>query len=308
MTPTAAPQVATQPRTSSWIDEAVEAGGGVVVPPGDATAVVWTRADDPDGLGTLLDVNPQIGWVQLPWAGIEPYLDVIRAHRDRTWTCAKGIYSDPVAEHALAMLLAGFRELPRLSTLTTWTGDAGRNLLGAKVVIVGGGGIGGVLVEMLGPFRCDITVVRRTPVAMEGVNRVVSPDHLDEALDGADALVLAIPLVPETRGMIGARELALLAPGAWVINVARGEHIDTDALVVALDSDHLGGAGLDVTDPEPLPDGHPLWGRSNVIITPHTANTAAMAKPLLGRRIRENVAQYGQGVELTGRIDPDLGY
>lgn len=302
------PRVATQPRTASWIDGAVVDGGGVVVPPDEATAVVWTRADDPDGLGALLDAHPGIEWVQLPWAGIEPYLGLIGAHRDRTWSCAKGVYADPVAEHALAMLLAGFRDLPRLAALTTWTGDSGRNLLGSRVTIVGGGGIGAALVGLLGPFRCDLTVVRRTPVAMAGVARVVGPHQLHDALAGVDAVVLALPLLESTRHIIGRSELALLAPGAWVINVARGQHVDTDALVEALDSGHLGGAGLDVTDPEPLPDGHPLWGRPNVIITPHTGNTAAMARPLLSRRITENVARYRHGHELIGLIDPDLGY
>ena len=85
------------------------------------------------------------------------------------------------------------------------------------------------------------------------------------------------------------RRLALLAPGAWVVNVARGAHVDTEALVDALRSGHLGGAALDVTDPEPLPDGHPLWSMPNVLITPHTGNTKAMARPLLSGRITDNV-------------------
>ena len=112
--------------------------------------------------------------------------------------------------------------------------------------------------------------------------------------------MVALPMVESTRGVIGADQLALLAQGAWVVNVARGEHIVTEALVAALDSGQIGGAGLDVTDPEPLPDGHPLWGRENVIITPHTGNTAEMAKPLLSRRIRENVRAYASGEPLVG--------
>ena len=138
--------------------------------------------------------------------------------------------------------------------------------------------------------------------------REVSTDRLADALDGAEAVVLALPLLAETRGMIGAEELARLAPGAWLVNVARGEHIDTDALVAALDSGHLGGAALDVTDPEPLPTGHRLWGRGNVIITPHTANTPEMARPLLSERISTNVANRIAGRDLVGVIRPDLGY
>lgn len=303
-----APAIATEPRSAPWIDAAVEAGGGRIAAPSEAVAVVWTDHDDPDGLADLLAAQPQIDWVQLPWAGIEPYRDVVVRERGRTWSCAKGVYADPVAEHALALLLAGFRQLPRYARAETWTGDAGRNLFGARVTIVGGGGIARVLVDLLAPFRCEITVVRRTPQAMAGVSRVLAPDQLHEALAGAEALVLALPLLPDTVGLIGPDELALLAPDAWLVNVARGAHVDTDALVDALEGGRMGGAALDVTDPEPLPDGHPLWSLPNVVITPHTGNTKAMARPLLSARIADNVRRYVAGDELVGLVDVDLGY
>lgn len=302
------PLIATQPRTADWIDAAVVAGGGRVVDLTDATGLVWTRPDDPDRLGEVLADHPGIDWVQLPWAGIEPYREVIAGARDRTWSCAKGVYADPVAEHALALLLAGFRDLHDYARTATWSRKHGRNLIGARVTILGGGGIGAVLAGMLAPFRCEVTVVRRSAEPMDGVHEVVGPDRLHEAIAGRDALVLALPLLPETRRIVGAAELALLAPGAWVVNVARGEHIDTDALVDALDSGHLGGVGLDVTDPEPLPDDHPLWSRPGAIITPHTGNTPEMAVPLLGARITDNVRRYAGGEPLVGLVDPDLGY
>ncbi len=306
MTGTTAPRITTQPRTAPWIDAAVEAGGGQLADPSDATAVVWTKPAGAAELAAFLAEYPAIRWVQLPWAGVEPYRTVL--DHERTWSCAKGIYSDPVAEHALALLLAGFRQLHHFARQTEWSGDAGRNLFGARVAILGGGGIGQVLVRLLAPFGCEITVVRRTPAPLEGAARVLGLDGTDEALTGADAVVLALPLLESTRQVLGARELALLAPGAWVINVARGPHVDTDALLAALESGHLGGAGLDVTDPEPLPAGHPLWARPDVIITPHTANTRAMAGPLLSARISENVRRFGAGEPLVGLIDPDLGY
>ncbi|QXC61754.1 dihydrofolate reductase [Aquihabitans sp. G128] len=306
--PHPAPRLATQPRTSDWIGAAVAAGGGSVVEPADATGVVWTDPAGPDALADLLAAHPAIDWVQLPWAGVEPYLDVIRAKPGRTWSCAKGVYSDPVGEHAVALLLAGFRDLHRFARQDTWVRGSGRNLFGAKVVLLGGGGIAQVVIDLLAPFRTEITVVRNTPAPMAGVDRVLGPDALHRALDGADAVVLALPLVAGTRHVLGAEELALLAPGAWVVNVARGEHIDTDALVAALEGGHLGGAALDVTDPEPLPDGHPLWSAPNAIITPHTGNTAAMARPLLSARITENVRAYASGGDLVGLIDADLGY
>ena len=300
------PRISTAPATAPWIDDAVRAGGGVVVPPHEASGVVWTHSDDPAGLAALLDANPQVDWVQLPWAGIEPYLGLLGD--GRTWSCAKGVYSDPVAEHALALLLAGFRTLHRYSGEETWTAQEGRNLFDAAITIFGGGGIGQVLVSLLQPFRCRVTVVRNRPEPMPGVARVLGPADRMAALADADAVVLALPLLPGTEGLIGAAELEAMASHAWLVNVARGRHVQTDALVAALRDGRIGGAALDVTDPEPLPDGHPLWSLPNVIITPHTGNTKAMARPLLGARIAENVRRYAAGEPLVGLIDEGAGY
>jgi phosphoglycerate dehydrogenase-like enzyme len=300
------PAIATAPVSAGWIDAAVTAGGADLVDPRDATAVVWTQADDPDGLAALLAANPQIDWVQLPWAGIEPYIPLLG--HDRTWTCAKGVYADPVAEHALALLLAGFRNLHAYAKAETWTGQVGRNLIGASVTIFGGGGIAEALIELLAPFRCAVTVVRRSPTPMPGVKRVLGPDDRIEALGGADAVVLALPLLPSTNGLIGPDELAAMEDHAWLVNVARGAHVQTDALVHALTTGSIGGAGLDVTDPEPLPDGHALWTLPNAIITPHTGNTKAMARPLLGARITDNVRRYAAGVPFVGLVDVEAGY
>jgi len=119
---------------------------------------------------------------------------------------------------------------------------------------------------------------------------------------------VALALTPATRGIVGAAELALMDGDAWLVNVARGPHVDTGALVTALDDHSIGGAALDVTDPEPLPEGHALWGRPNCIITPHTADTQEMVKPLLAERIRTNVARFGVGRTLIGLVDPEAGY
>lgn len=300
------PAVTVQPRSADWIDAAVVAGGGRLVEPSDAAAMVWTHSSAPEDLAAAVAANPQVDWVQLPWAGIEPYLEVLDP--GRTWTNAKEVYADPVAELAHALLLAGFRRLDRYARVDTWTRGEGRNLFGARVTILGGGGIAKVLIDLLVPYRCEITVVRRTAVPMPGVARVLGSDDMHEGLRGAEAVVLALPLLPSTVGVIGATELALLAPGAHLVNVARGRHVDTDALVEALSSGRLGGAGLDVTDPEPLPDGHPLWSMPSVIITPHCGNTREMAKPLLGARIADNVRRYGAGEPLVGVVDLDLGY
>jgi phosphoglycerate dehydrogenase-like enzyme len=292
----------------TYLADAVEAGGGVLSGPGDAVALVWAETAAAEPLGRVLDDHAGLRWVQLPWAGVEPYVDVIRAHPDRTWTCGKGVYAEPVAEHALALALAGLRGLGRYARAMSWTGQRGHNLLGARVTIVGGGGIAESLLRLLVPFGCDVTVVRRNPRAMAGATRVLGDDQLDDALTGAELVVLALPLMPGTVGLIDRRRLELLAPDACLVNIARGQHVVTPDLVEALGDGTLGSAGLDVTDPEPLPDGHPLWALPNAIVTPHTANTYEMALPLLSARITDNVRRWIAGEPLAGSVDPIAGY
>jgi phosphoglycerate dehydrogenase-like enzyme len=302
-----APAVAVLPR-AGYLAHAVAAGGGRVVDPADAAVLVWTDPADDAGLAAVLDEHPHLRWVQLPWAGIEPHLGVVRAHAERTWTCGKGVYAEPVAEHALTLGLAGLRGLDRYARADRWTAPRGRNLLGARATIVGGGGIAESLLRMLGPFGSDVTVVRRSAVPLAGAARVLSPEELDEALTGALLVILALPLTSGTEGLIDRRRLGLLAEGACLVNVARGRHVVTDDLVAALRDGTLGSAGLDVTDPEPLPAGHPLWDLPNVIVTPHTANTEEMAEPLLSARVTENVRRWAAGEPLIGLVDPAAGY
>lgn len=301
--------VAVEPEgTREWIRDAVRAGGGQVVPPTDAHALVWTDEAAPEALTELLTAHDHISWVQLPWAGVEPYAREGLFDDARRWTSGKGVYAEPVAEHALALTLAGMRELPRFAQEVSWTGQAGISLLGGAVTIFGGGGITNELVRLLAPFGCTITVVRRSPAAIAGVDRVLPFDRRYEALKGADVVVLALALTDETRGVISRVEFELMEPHAWLVNVARGAHVVTEDLLIALRDDVIGGAALDVTDPEPLPDGHPLWRLPNCLITPHTANTEDMAKPLLTARITDNVRRYIEGDALVGIVDPSLGY
>lgn len=299
--------VTVQPAGSpAWVTDAVTDGGATVTGPAEATAVVWTAARDAVGLARLLEENPHIDWVQVPFAGVENFAPIVDS--SRTWTCGKGVYAEPVAEHVLALALAGMRNVAEYARATGWSGPAGRNLLGARVTVLGGGGITESLVRLLSPFGCRITVVRRNVEHIEGADEVVGTENLVDALVGADLVVLALSLTDETRGIIGRAEFEVMEDHAWVVNVARGAHIVTDDLVWALANNVIGGAALDVTDPEPLPDGHPLWGMPNCIITPHVGNTPEMAVPLLSERIRENVRRYLCGEPLIGLIDPRAGY
>lgn len=288
------------------LEEAVVRGGGELVPIEQAHALVWGAADDPGGLRRTLDAHPDIDWVQLPWAGIEPYVEILDA--DRRWTCGKGVYAEPVAEHALALTLGVLRGLGPYARERRWSGPRGRNLLGARVTILGGGEITRALVRWLLPFGCRLTVVRRHPDPLPGVAEVVPTTDLTRVLPSTDVVILALALTPETERIIDAAAIDALPDHAVIVNVARGGHIDTAALVAALREGRLGGAGLDVTDPEPLPDDHPLWQLDDVLITPHVGNTPEMGRPLLAARVSENVARYARGEPLLGPVDVELGY
>ena len=283
---------------------AVEAAGAQVVAPDEATALVWADPQNPEAFPRLL--HAQIDWVQLPYAGIDPFLHML--DNDRIWTCGKGVYAQPVAEAALGMVLAGFRHLAAYARETTWTAPVGQNLHGANVVILGGGGITEELVPLLVPFGCHVTVLRRTPNAFPGADSTRTLADLHRVLPGADAVFIALALTPETQQVIGGAELALMKHTAWIVNVARGGHIDTAALVTALQDEAIGGAALDVTEPEPLPDGHPLWTLPNCLITPHVANTPEMGLELLARRVTSNVERYLADQQLLGPVNTKAGY
>jgi phosphoglycerate dehydrogenase-like enzyme len=278
----------------------------------EAEALVWTAAGmDPVATAAALRDNleryPAVRWVQLPWAGVELYAAAGVLDHDHLWTCAKGVYGPPVAEHALTLTLACFRHLKEYSRADHWTGQAGRTLFGAPVTIFGAGGIARHLLALLAPFGGQVTVVRHRAEPLAGA-RVVAWEAREEALAGADAVILALALTAETEGFLGRRALEIMGSHASLVNVARGRHVVTDDLVMALTEGAIGAAGLDVTDPEPLPAGHPLWSLPNCLITPHTANTEVMAIPVLANRIADNVRRFAADQPLEGLVNPDLGY
>ncbi len=306
MTP---PRVAVGPYPSDFATDAVRDGGGEVVDLADRPdSLVWLDPTDVAGLTEWLAEVPDARWVQLPFAGVERVAEAGLLDDERIWTCAKGAYAEPVAEHALALALAGLRHLPARVVARSWGIPAGTSLYDQKVTILGGGGIATSLLEQLAPFRVDATVVRRTPEPVPGATRTLSVDRLHESLGDALVVVLALALTPDTAGIIGAAELDAMPSSAWLVNVARGGHVDTGALVAALAAGSIAGAALDVTDPEPLPDGHPLWDLDNCIVTPHTADTIEMVVPLLADRIRTNVRCLAAGEPLVGRVDASAGY
>jgi phosphoglycerate dehydrogenase-like enzyme len=310
--PTAGP-VAILPAFKQNFADAVVAGGGEVGELSDETrGVVWLVASRPDDLRATLDAHPGIEWVQLPWAGVDAFSGLLAEYSDRPlplWTSAKGAYSGPVAEHALTLTLAMLRGLPEKARAKSWaTREVGLSLFGMNVVIVGAGGIAVEIIRLLAPFDTRITVVRRTADPLAGADRTVAASDLIGVLPDADVVILAAASTAETKHLVGAAELAAMKSSAVLVNIARGALIDTDALVAALAAGEIDGAALDVTDPEPLPDGHPLWDEPRCIITSHSADTKAMTAPLLAGRITANVrAMLGDG-RFVGVVDTRAGY
>jgi phosphoglycerate dehydrogenase-like enzyme len=295
----------------AFVGAAVGAGARVEPLSSATRGLVWTSSAGEAELEAVLARHPEISWVQLPWAGVDAFADLIRRHRDdgRLWTSAKGAYAQPVAEHALALALAVLREFPRRVRAGEWDVDErGRSLYGSDVVIVGAGGSAVELLRLLAPFRVHATVVRRADAAVPGAARTVTTDRLADVLGTAEVVFVVAALTEATRGLIGADELAALPADAVLVNVARGGLVDTDALVAVLQSGRLGGAGLDVTDPEPLPTGHPLWDAPNCLVTPHVADTEAMTVPLFARRIAVNATAFLGDCDFDGAIDLDAGY
>jgi phosphoglycerate dehydrogenase-like enzyme len=303
------PRISVGPEPWDQVIAAVREAGGEPAEVGpDADALIWLDASDIGGLTKALAAAPAARWVQLPFAGVELVAGAGLLDPARTWTCAKGAYAEPVAEHALMLALAGLRHMRQRIEARTWGTAAGESLYDQPVTILGGGGIAARLIELLTPMRAEVTVVRRQGGDVPGAARTLRTAQLAEALPGARVVFVALALTPETERIIGAAELAAMRTDAWLVNVARGRHVDTGALVGALRTRDIGGAALDVTDPEPLPGGHPLWDLDNVIITPHTADTFEMIQRMLSRRIGRNVAAFVAGQPLEGLVDPSAGY
>jgi phosphoglycerate dehydrogenase-like enzyme len=306
------PRVLIRPEQPDFAVQAVRQGGGDPVSDGNAAdALIWESFGS-DGLLDTLSSHPGVRWAQLPMAGVERFFEEgIFSSREATrvtWTCAKGSYARPVAEHALLLALAGLRRLPERARARSWGKQAGISLFDAEVTILGGGGITRELLALLAPFGVHATVVRKGTDPVAGAEHTVASTELHSVLSSALVVFVALALTPETERVIAAPELALMGPEAWLVNVARGRHVDTDALVTALQEGRIGGAGLDVTDPEPLPDGHPLWALPNCLVTPHTADTPEMILPLYAERIKENVERFASGLPLIGLVDTAAGY
>lgn len=297
------------PASSPWADTiraAVEAGGGRVAGLAEARGLIWldTKVDALDDV-----LHDGITWMQFRMAGVDALIAAGIIDERRVFTTARGIYADGVAEHALALIMAATGGLHTLARRHGPGGPApARPLSELTVAVVGAGGIGAALVALLEPSGTHLIGVTRTGRDVPGCRTCLSADRLDEVWPVADVVVLAAPATAATDRLIDADVLAAMRDDAVLVNIARGSLVDTDALTVALREGRLGAAALDVTDPEPLPDGHPLWDEPRALITPHSANPGSAQIVRLSARVTENVRRFAAGEELLGAVDLEAGY
>ncbi len=258
----------------------------------------------------------RLRWVHFLWAGVDRALFPAVVESDVTVTNSAGAFSAPMAEHAVALMLAFSRGLNvSLRQPGDWRGvrrklwDNLPELAGATVGILGYGGIGQETGRKAHALGMRVLALRTRAQEPDGVAEVIwGEDRLDDLLRHSDYLVIACPLNDRTRGLLGEREFDLMKPTAVVVNLARGAVIDQEALIEALRSGKIGGAGLDVTTPEPLPPDSELWEMENAIVTPHMSGTSPHVWDYQWRILRDNVERYFSGRPLLNVVDKQQGY
>jgi phosphoglycerate dehydrogenase-like enzyme len=253
----------------------------------------------------------RLKWVQTYSAGVEGQLFPEFRNSNVTLTNAKIIQGPEIADHAMALLLGLTRSLYQTIPARAWTRGQHQpiELHGRTAVIVGAGGIGMQIAQRAHAFGMRVIGVDPKDISYTYfISKSVPPDSLDAVLPEADVVFLSAPLTPQTQSMMGPKQFDLMKPGSYFVAVSRGRLYDTDALVEALTSKRLAGAGLDVTNPEPLPPDHPLWKFDNVLITPHLAGTSDRIQQRRMELLKDNLRRFVAGQPLRNIVDKQAGY
>ncbi len=262
----------------------------------------------------VIRAGKKLKWVQVAQAGVELYLYPEVVNSGIMMTNYRGIASPGIADHALGLLLALTRKLNHFASVRPkedWQRVA-YDLLELEdktAVVIGMGGIGSNVARRA--HGCGMKVIGVDPKDLPPspyAERIVYPDRLDTVLPLADVVFVCAPDTRESRRMMGPRQFDLMKQGSFFIAVSRGKVYDMDALVQALDSRKLAGAGVDVTEPEPLPKGHPLWKFDNVVITPHVATQGDGEFPRQMELLKDNLARFAKGERLRNIVDKQKGY
>jgi phosphoglycerate dehydrogenase-like enzyme len=306
--------------TLAHLGDRVFPGTRFVPAPDDDVEVLWRRqADRTRWLVDTLAACPRVRWVHTDTAGVDRLPLASIHNRGIVLSNARGVYTDPVSQWVVAaVLMAGKRldQLVRNSDRQVWqVSDGITDLVGQTMLLVGVGAIGGAVARVARALGLRVLGVVREASSPTTGSRPDRPHLVLGAaqnwrafLGEASYLVITTPLTAATTGMIGAPELRRLPPGAWLINAGRAEIVDEPALCAALDDGHLGGAVLDVFAREPLPRGHPLWGRPNVLVSPHISSRSPRAERLAFEHFGRELARYRNGQPPTSQVDADRGY
>lgn len=259
-----------------------------------------------------IDDWPALRWVQVWSAGVNTALCEAASRRGIQLTNTSGIHAEPIAEQALAMMLMFARRMHRVVAARSWGSRPESRtptvLRGRTLGVIGLGAIGRRLAELAGAFGMRVVAVRRRPEPLEGIDWVGGVGDLGRLMEDSDYVFNVLPLTPETRGVVTKEMFAKMKPTAFYMNFGRGATQDTAALVDALESGRVGGAGLDAHDPEPLPDDHPLWTIESAIITPHYAGEFDRYDEEALEVFVENVRRYRAGEGLMNLVDDVLCY
>ncbi len=254
----------------------------------------------------------RLKWVQSSAAGLDHCLTPSVVASQIIVTSASGVLADQVSEQAMALLLGLLRGLPtffRAQQKREFIRRPNRDLHHSTVLIVGFGGVGRRVAEVLRPFQVRILATDMFPIDRpDYVDELVAPERLAELLPQTDILMLTAPLTRQTRGMIDGAAIARMPKGSVLINVARGQLVVEADLVEALQSGQLWGAGLDVTPEEPLPPGSKLWDIPNMIITPHVGGQSRRRIDQMTDFFCENLRRYQAGQPLLNLVDKELGF
>lgn len=298
--------------TPAFRDAVKQAGGTLCDSAADAQAVIYNGPSD--GIEAVL--HPGLDWLQLPSGGADSYIQKGIFDNIPLVTSGKnGPFNATVGEQGVALILAGARHLAAYARATSWQpmndwwADDTRGLIGRTVLIYGCGGIGSGLISRLKPFDVRIIAVNRSGTRVDGADVTVPVAECESVLPEADYVAIAAPLTRDTRGYFDVRRIGLLKRTAWLVTLSRGEIVNTDALVEALREETLGGAALELVDPAPLPDGHPLWKEPRALVVPHTATIPHLKQPAMAERVRINSERYMAGRrDLLGLVSVVLGY
>jgi phosphoglycerate dehydrogenase-like enzyme len=261
-------------------------------------------------IARAIEAGQDLKWVTTAATGVDGWPLQLFARRNLVMTNGAGVGAIPISEYVVMGLLAGLKGLPELVRAQDrheWLEKppSMAELYGKRALIYGYGGIGHAIAERLRPFGVSVTGVRRNPGNEPGV---IAASDWEAHLPEADLLILSVPLTGTTTALVGKTQLAALPMGAWVANIARGGLIDQAALVAALKSGHLGGAYLDVTEPEPLPASSELWSLSNVVLTPHSSWATDHLLERAAEIFLDNFDRYRRGAPLRNVVDYREGY